>query len=107
MISAKRLIALVLIITTVTLTVTSFSKAALLWPGIANVIVFSLALANLAVAAAGLRTPYRFAWGAYLMTSIAVFLLSGFATPVGAAVILAPIAIELVIEFIHASWRPW
>ncbi|MGV8939318.1 MAG: hypothetical protein ACOH2J_19540 [Allorhizobium sp.] len=107
MIPAKRLIALALVAATVTLTISSASKAGILGPGIANVVIFSLALANLAVGVAGLRTPYRFAWGAYVITSIAIFLLLGFATPIGALVILAPIAIEPTIDFSRAFLRPW
>lgn len=102
-IPSKRLAALALIIAALALVLRSVSKAGLIEPGAANVLVFSFALVNLAVGVAGLRTPQRFAWGAYLLVSVAVFFLLGFATPVGAIVILTPIAIELGIDFIRAA----
>lgn len=95
--------ALALIIAALSLALRSVSKAGLIEPGAANVLVFSFALANLAVGVAGLRTPQRIAWCAHLLVSVAVFFLLGFATPVGAIVILTPIAIESALAFIRAA----
>jgi len=51
----------------------------------------SLALANMAVAFAGLRTEKRVSWGIYLILSVTVFLLFGFSTPINAILGLLPI----------------
>lgn len=102
-IPSKRLVVLALIVAALALAVASVSGAGLIDPGGANVLAISFALANLAVGVAGLRTPQRIAWCAHLLVSVAVFFLLGFATPVGAIVILTPIAIESALAFIRAA----
>lgn len=51
----------------------------------------SLALANMAVAFAGLRTEKRVSWGIYLILSVTVFLLLGVSTPLNAVLSLPSI----------------
>lgn len=53
----------------------------------------SLALANMAVAFAGLRTEKRVPWGIYLILSVVVFLLLGFSTPINALLGLLPVSL--------------
>ncbi|MCM2473929.1 hypothetical protein HGO38_10640 [Rhizobium sp. CG5] len=106
-IPSKRLMAFALIIAVLSRAVIGIFNSDLVGANAANVLVIFFALANLAVGVAGLRTSQRIAWSAYLLVSVAMFFLLGFSTPIGALVILAPIAIELGIDFIRAAWRPW
>ncbi|MGF0536529.1 hypothetical protein ACQQ2Q_00950 [Agrobacterium sp. ES01] len=55
----------------------------------------SLALANIAVAIGGLRTPQRLAWGIYLALSAIAYIMLGFATPIGALILLGPMILGL------------
>ncbi|GEO84588.1 MULTISPECIES: hypothetical protein [Alphaproteobacteria] len=63
----------------------------------------SLALANLALGVAGLRTRHRIAWGVYLLASLMTVVLIGSANPVSALVTLTPIWMGAGLEFMSAT----
>ncbi|MBR0556104.1 hypothetical protein J5J10_10490 [Ciceribacter sp. L1K23] len=105
-ISSKKLLVFVLGIAALALLTSDLRQRDLVEAAPAFAIAVSLALANLAVSVAGLRTRQRWLWATYLAASIAAFLLSGFSTPIGAAIILAPVGIELAADFMREAWRP-
>lgn len=105
-ISSKKLLVFILGIAILALLTSNLRRRDLVEAAPAFAIAVSLALANLAVSVAGLRTRQRWLWATYLTASIAAFLLTGFSTPIGAAIALAPVGIELAADFMREAWSP-
>lgn len=89
-IPSKRLALFVLVVAALVIATNLLRQQEHIDPLAAFSIATSLALANLALAVAGLRTREWLAWGLYLLISLAVFLFTGFANPLSALVLLAP-----------------
>ncbi|MCL6706776.1 hypothetical protein M8R20_07185 [Pseudomonas sp. R2.Fl] len=101
--STKKLLVFVLGIAILSLLTQDLYRRDFVEPTTAFAISVSLALANMAVAFAGLRTLKRVPWGIYLIVSVTVFLLLGFSTPISALVALLPIGLGTMVEIMGAA----
>ena len=99
---SRRLLAYVLLIAVASLLASDLNRRGLFTPSVAFGVACALWLCNLAVAVGGLQTRQRFAWGAYMILSIAVFVLLGFSNPFSAVILLVPVVLDLMRE----AWRP-
>lgn len=105
--SSRKLVGLVIATAVLALATADLRRRGFIPPPLSSAIAISLLLVNLALGVAGLMTRQKYAWGFYLLASLATALVLGFATPVNAAITLLPLGIGALLELIHASGRPW
>ena len=101
-----RLVVYVLVIAAFALLTNELRRGGLMPAATGFGLFWALALANLAVGTAGLRTRRKLAWACYLLVSIAGIGLLGFSTPITAAIGLLPLLAELLASASHASGPP-